>query len=199
MSIDAVPGISNAGSSKTRSQTRKGGSAKPQVSSTARASTVLAAPAAPPIPSPRSTSDQPSGLMVPPLLSVTGPTPEPSPIAEPRTPPPSSEKAKGKRKAMKLRAAGHHQRPKRIIRPPLLQRTQGVRLPLPLSLAALTFFTTAHRASGNSTVSYAPSSYQSYHRHKRARLSGVMSAVGEDRYTYQTYNPNPSGSLASRG
>lgn len=53
---------------------------------------------------------------------------------------PAQRKQKENARPMKLRAAGHHQRPKRIIRPPLLQRTQGVRLPLPLSLAALTFF-----------------------------------------------------------
>lgn len=198
MSIDAVPGISNAGSS-TRSQTRKGGSAKPQVSSTARASTVPAAPAAPPIPSPRSTSDQPSGLMVPPLLSVTGPTPEPSPIAEPRTPPPSSEKAKGKRKADEVEGGGTPPEAKKNNKTTFAAENPRRAFASSLVSSRSNFFSTAHRASGNSTVSYAPSSYQSYHRHKRARLSGVMSAVGEDRYTYQTYNPNPSGSLASRG
>ncbi|KAK0201479.1 hypothetical protein DFS33DRAFT_1347702 [Desarmillaria ectypa] len=179
MSIDAVPSISNTGSSKTRSQSRKGGSAKPQVSSTARAPMV---PAAPSIPSPRSTSDQPSDLMVPPLLSVTGPTPEPSPIAEPRTPPPSSEKGKGKRKADEVEGGGTPPEAKKNNK-----TTFAAENPRP------------HRTSGNSTVSHAPSSYQSYHRNKRVRLSGVMSAVGEDRYTYQTYNPNPSGSFASRG
>ncbi|PBK67199.1 hypothetical protein ARMSODRAFT_889352 [Armillaria solidipes] len=120
--------------------------------------------------------------MVPPLLSVTGPTPEPSPIAEPRTPPPSSEKAKGKRKADEVEGGGTPPEAKKNNK-----TTFAAEDPRP------------HRASGNSTVSYAPSSYQSYHRHKRARLSGVMSAVGEDRSTYQTYNPNTSGSFASRG
>ncbi|KAF9049330.1 hypothetical protein BDZ89DRAFT_940987 [Hymenopellis radicata] len=132
---------------------------------------------------------------MPPSLSVTGPTPESSPVIEPTTP----SKSKGKRKADEVEGPGGT--PPEAKKSGHQKTTFATQDPRP------------HRASGTGTSgsSHAPSSF---HRSKRARLSGsatpgstiasVMSSVGEDgprpasRSGNHQQNASNTGSWASR-
>ncbi|KAJ7595081.1 hypothetical protein C8J56DRAFT_928346 [Mycena floridula] len=104
----------------------------------------------------------PPRLLTTPSVAVTGASPIPSPV-EPRTPPPASDKSKGKRKAEEVEGGNT---PPDVKKEKQHRATFAVQDPRP------------HRPSATSgSSSHAPSSYQ----RKRARLTG------------QTYSSTGSG------
>ncbi|KAF8919356.1 hypothetical protein CPB85DRAFT_1278741 [Mucidula mucida] len=129
---------------------------------------------------------------MPPSLSVTGPTPESSPVVEPMTP----SRSKGKRKADEVEGPGGT--PPEAKKSAHQKTTFATQDPRP------------HRASGTGTSgsSHAPSSF---HRSKRARLSGsttpgsTIASVIEDglrpalRSGSHQQDASNTGSWTSRG